>query len=75
MHLYELPLPKGENITAYRIDIGWTQKKLAVAIGVHEQQIQRYERTKYQGVSLKRLTEIINTLNDAKAKVKSNDRS
>lgn len=41
-----------------RIARGWTQADLAVALGVAEQQIQRYESTKYAGASLARLGDI-----------------
>ena len=43
---------------------GWTQKQLASLIGngLAEQQIQRYEATKYQHVALARLIEIANAL-------------
>lgn len=41
---------------------GWTQKQLAEKIGLKEQQIQRYEKTRYQGVSLHRLAVIASTL-------------
>jgi DNA-binding XRE family transcriptional regulator len=55
----------GEKIIFHRTDVGLTQKQLAAAIGVAEQQIQRYEKTKYKSASLTRLTAIINALNDA----------
>jgi transcriptional regulator with XRE-family HTH domain len=41
---------------------GWTQKQLAEKLGLKEQQIQRYEKTCYQGVSLHRLAVIAATL-------------
>ena len=45
-----------------RISVGMTQKELAAKIGVHEQQIQRYEENKYASASLARLTEIARAL-------------
>ena len=41
-----------------RIVAGMTQKELARRVGLPEQQIQRYEGTRYRGVSLERLDEI-----------------
>jgi DNA-binding Xre family transcriptional regulator len=41
-----------------RIVAGMTQKELARRVGLAEQQIQRYEGTRYRGVSLERLDEI-----------------
>jgi transcriptional regulator with XRE-family HTH domain len=41
-----------------RIVSGLTQKKLGKKLGVAEQQIQRYEATRYAGASLKRLQEV-----------------
>lgn len=41
---------------------GWTQKQLAERLGLKEQQIQKYEKTRYQGVSLRRLVVIAATL-------------
>ena len=41
-----------------RIAHGMTQKDLAEQIGVHEQQIQRYEQTDYISASYERLLEV-----------------
>jgi DNA-binding XRE family transcriptional regulator len=46
-----------------RIAAGWTQKQLAEALGLTEQQIQRYEATRYEGISLKRANDIAKMLN------------
>lgn len=43
-----------------RIASGLTQKKLAERLGLHEQQIQRWEANLYSGVGLERLQEVIN---------------
>jgi transcriptional regulator with XRE-family HTH domain len=43
---------------------GWTQKQLAEKLGLKEQQIQRYEKTRYQGVSLHRLVVIAAALEE-----------
>ena len=39
-----------------------TQGELAELLGVHEQQIQRYESSRYQSASLKRLSQIAKLL-------------
>ena len=41
---------------------GLTQKELPARLGVKEQQIQRYESTRYAGVSLERAQAILNAL-------------
>lgn len=46
-----------------RIAAGWTQKQLAEELGMTEQQIQRYEATRYEGISLKRAHDIAKMLN------------
>ena len=46
-----------------RIARGWTQADLAALLGVAEQQIQRYEATRYAGASLARLGDITTALN------------
>ena len=46
-----------------RIARGWTQADLAEALGVAEQQIQRYESSRYAGASLARLGDIAAALN------------
>ena len=46
-----------------RIARGWTQADLAAALGVAEQQIQRYESSRYAGASLARLGDIASALN------------
>jgi HTH-type transcriptional regulator / antitoxin HigA len=45
-----------------RIARGWTQAELADALGVAEQQIQRYEASRYTGASLARLCDVANAL-------------
>lgn len=42
-----------------RIASGLTQKGLAARLGLHEQQIQRWEANLYSGVGLERLQEVI----------------
>lgn len=48
-----------------RIARGWNQSDLADALGVAEQQIQRYESTGFRSASLARLSDIANALNVA----------
>lgn len=45
-----------------RIAKGWSQRQLANALGVKEQQIQRYESSNYASVSLRRLVQVANAL-------------
>ena len=45
-----------------RIARGWTQRRLAEALGVAEQQIQRYESSAYRSASLARLCDITEAL-------------
>jgi len=46
-----------------RIACRFTQKQLADKLKVPEQQIQRYEQTRYQGASIERLQEIADAIN------------
>ncbi|MPZ14365.1 MAG: helix-turn-helix domain-containing protein [Chloroflexi bacterium] len=45
-----------------RIASGLTQKELARRLGLKEQQIQRYEATRYSGVSLERIQQVAEVL-------------
>ena len=45
-----------------RVARGWTQRQLADALGMAEQQIQRYEANEYRSTSLARLCDIADTL-------------
>jgi HTH-type transcriptional regulator / antitoxin HigA len=45
-----------------RIARGWTQRQLAEALGMAEQQIQRYEANDYRATSLARLCDIADAL-------------
>lgn len=45
-----------------RIARGWTQRRLAEALGVAEQQIQRYESTGYRSASLARICDVADAL-------------
>jgi HTH-type transcriptional regulator/antitoxin HigA len=46
-----------------RIARNWTQRDLADALGVAEQQLQRYEATGYRAASLARLCDVAEALN------------
>lgn len=48
-----------------RIARGWTQRRLAEALGVAEQQVQRYESTDYRSASLARLCDVAAALDVA----------
>ena len=45
-----------------RVARGWTQRQLADALGMAEQQIQRYEANEYRSTSLARLCDIADAL-------------
>jgi ribosome-binding protein aMBF1 (putative translation factor) len=51
-----------EALIKARIALGLTQEGLAEKLRLKKQQIQRYEATRYQGVSLQRLSEIASVL-------------
>src|SRR5205814_200425 len=51
-----------ESLIRGRIAAGLTQKELAERLGKKEQQIQRYEATRYAGASLKRLQAVAEAL-------------
>ncbi len=52
----------GEALVAARVAQGLTQRELAVKLGVHQQQIARWERERYGCVSLARLTRVAEVL-------------
>ncbi len=45
-----------------RVARGWTQRDLAKALGVAEQQVQRYESTGYRSASLARMCDVADAL-------------
>jgi HTH-type transcriptional regulator/antitoxin HigA len=45
-----------------RIAAGLTHKELARCVGIREQQIQRYEATRYAGAALRRIQQVANVL-------------
>ena len=51
-----------EALIRARIATGLTQKALAERLGLKEQQVQRYEATRYAGVSLKRIQAVAEAL-------------
>lgn len=52
----------GRTLIKARIARGWTQERLAEALGMPKQQIQRYEATEYGSASLRRLLEVSEAL-------------
>ena|ERR1051325_3646408 len=57
-----------QNLVRARIASGLSQKELAERLGMPEQQIQRYEATEYESVSLARIMEIAKALQPAKSR-------
>ena len=53
-------LPRG--LISARIAAGMTQGDLARKLGIHEQQVQRYESTNYASASLRRVQDVIDAL-------------
>lgn len=53
-----------EMLIEERVRLGLTQKQLADKMGLKEQQIQRYESSRYQSASLRRLQEVAKALFD-----------
>ena len=45
-------------LIAMRIALGLTQKELAENVGIHEQQIQRYEASDYEGITFSKIADI-----------------
>ena len=48
----------GRALVKGRIARGWSQAQLARALGMHKQQVQRYEATEYTSASLSRMTRV-----------------
>ena len=65
MTTFESPTLSGlaDALIKARIARGWTQANLADALGVAEQQVQRYEVSRYAGASLARLGDVATALN------------
>lgn len=53
-----------EMLIEERLRLDLTQKQLADQMGLKEQQIQRYESSRYQSASLRRLQEVAKALLD-----------
>lgn len=49
-------------LIAARISSGMTQGDLAERLGIHEQQVQRYEATNYAAASIQRVKDVVKTL-------------
>jgi len=52
----------GRTLIALRIARGLTQKDLAEKLDVHETQVSRDERNEYRGITVERVTKILNSL-------------
>ena len=49
----------GRMLIALRIHRGMSQRELAERLGVHESQVSRDERNEYNGITLERLTKVV----------------
>ncbi len=62
----------GHLLASLRISRGMTQRELAGRLGVHESQVSRDERNEYHGVSVERVTKILEALGaELRTKVES----
>ena len=52
----------GRTLVALRIALGLTQRQLAERLGVHESQVSRDERNEYQGVTVDRVSRLLDAL-------------
>jgi len=52
----------GRMLVALRIAIGLTQRELAERLGVHESQVSRDERNEYHGITVERVSRILDAL-------------
>jgi len=53
----------GQLLIALRISLGLTQRELAERLAIHESQVSRDERQDYHGVSVERVSRILDALN------------
>jgi transcriptional regulator with XRE-family HTH domain len=47
---------------AARIALGWSQRDLAECLGVHESQVSRDERNEYHGVTVARVSRLLDAM-------------
>ena len=52
----------GRMLVALRIALGFTQRELAERLGVHESQVSRDERNEYHGITVERVSRILDAL-------------
>jgi len=52
----------GRMLVALRIALGITQRELAERLGVHESQVSRDERNEYHGITIERVSRILDAL-------------
>jgi DNA-binding Xre family transcriptional regulator len=52
----------GRMLVALRIALGFTQRELAERLGVHESQVSRDERNEYHGITVDRVSRILDAL-------------
>jgi DNA-binding Xre family transcriptional regulator len=52
----------GRMLVALRIALGFTQRELAERLGAHESQVSRDERNEYHGITVERVSRILDAL-------------
>jgi DNA-directed RNA polymerase specialized sigma subunit len=52
----------GRMLVALRIALGFTQREIAERLGVHESQVSRDERNEYHGITVERVSRILDAL-------------
>jgi DNA-binding Xre family transcriptional regulator len=52
----------GRMLVALRIALGFTQRELAERLGVHESQVSRDERNEYHGITVERVSRVLDAL-------------
>lgn len=52
----------GTSLVAIRIALGLTQRELAARLGVHESQVSRDEKNEYHGITVERVSRILDAL-------------
>lgn len=67
IELLELP----ERLIQMRQSLGWTQQHLAIRLNISKQQVQQWEKSRYQNITYRRLVTISKVLETAQESNKS----